>query len=223
VGARRGSTPGEFDKGDWSIPVRAVGWHTTARALGRTKAGLLENTTVWRIRSLSAFPRIVGINASVYCYSFHTTFGAAAMGVHTSYDRHVDECYLRLGETRAVAYSKTVMPGVKLDFDKEGRLLGVEVLAASRRLHRDVIESLEAPIDWMTLVEAGLYLHRSRSTLRVLLNAGKLKGRKKGRDWLVARRELDTYGDAVLWRLQRSIARDECAAVQRVRAQPRTR
>ncbi|MEX0803854.1 MAG: DUF2283 domain-containing protein [Candidatus Binatia bacterium] len=48
------------------------------------------------------------------------------------YDKTVDALYIRLQE-KEVARTQEVSDGVNLDFDTEGRLIGLEVLSASKR------------------------------------------------------------------------------------------
>jgi uncharacterized protein YuzE len=47
-------------------------------------------------------------------------------------DKENDALYLRIDEA-AVVESEEVQPGVILDFDKEGRVVGIEILALSTR------------------------------------------------------------------------------------------
>ncbi len=47
-------------------------------------------------------------------------------------DKENDALYLRLDE-EAIVESEEVQPGVILDFNKEGRVVGVEILALSSR------------------------------------------------------------------------------------------
>ena len=47
-------------------------------------------------------------------------------------DRENDALYFRLDETEIVE-SEEVQPGVILDFDKNGRVVGIEMLALSTR------------------------------------------------------------------------------------------
>jgi uncharacterized protein YuzE len=59
--------------------------------------------------------------------------------MRVEYDAEADAAYLYLIDLEAGAVSDTVegegmAEGVNLDFDAEGRLVGVEVLDASRRL-----------------------------------------------------------------------------------------
>lgn len=49
---------------------------------------------------------------------------------------------------------------------------------------------------YLSLTEAADESGLSAGTLRVLLNSGRLKGSKRGRDWSVTRAELDTYLDS---------------------------
>ncbi len=48
------------------------------------------------------------------------------------YDKQVDALYIRIQE-KYVARTQEVSDGVNLDFDGEGRLIGLEVLSASKR------------------------------------------------------------------------------------------
>lgn len=51
----------------------------------------------------------------------------------TTYDPEADALYIQLGSTRPVD-AEEVAPNVMLDYDAEGRLVGVEVLTASKLL-----------------------------------------------------------------------------------------
>lgn len=48
------------------------------------------------------------------------------------YDKQVDALYIRIQE-KDVARTQEVSDGVNLDFDEQGRLIGLEVLSASTR------------------------------------------------------------------------------------------
>jgi uncharacterized protein YuzE len=48
------------------------------------------------------------------------------------YDKQVDALYIRIQE-KDVARTQEVSDGVNLDFDDKGRLIGLEVLSASKR------------------------------------------------------------------------------------------
>ncbi len=48
------------------------------------------------------------------------------------YDPEVDALYVRLSETKIIE-SEQVQPGIILDFDDAGKVVGVEVLNASKR------------------------------------------------------------------------------------------
>jgi uncharacterized protein YuzE len=48
------------------------------------------------------------------------------------YDPTVDALYVLLGKTKIVE-SEQVQPGVILDFDESGKVVGVEILSASQR------------------------------------------------------------------------------------------
>jgi uncharacterized protein YuzE len=48
------------------------------------------------------------------------------------YDKAVDALYIRIQE-KDVARTQEVSDGVNIDFDGEGRLIGLELLSASKR------------------------------------------------------------------------------------------
>jgi len=57
-------------------------------------------------------------------------------------DKASDALYFRLDEKRIVE-SEQVRPGVILDFDSEGCVVGVEFLGISRRLSQQELSSLQ--------------------------------------------------------------------------------
>ena len=57
-------------------------------------------------------------------------------------DRENDALYLRLDESRIVE-SEEVEPGVVLDFDAQGRVVGVEILNLSARAAPDTLRVLQ--------------------------------------------------------------------------------
>ena len=57
-------------------------------------------------------------------------------------DKEADALYFRLDEA-AVVESEEVQPGVILDFDKENRVVGIEILRISSRVSLDQLRSLQ--------------------------------------------------------------------------------
>jgi len=57
-------------------------------------------------------------------------------------DKESDTLYLRLDESKVVE-SEEVRPGVILDFDNEGRVVGVEFLGISSRATWEELSSLQ--------------------------------------------------------------------------------
>ncbi len=57
-------------------------------------------------------------------------------------DKKSDTLYLRLDESKVVE-SEEVRPGVILDFDSEGRVVGVEFLGLSSRATWEELSSLQ--------------------------------------------------------------------------------
>jgi len=55
------------------------------------------------------------------------------------YDRDADAAYIRFSET-TVLESEEVADGIVLDYDAEGRIVGMEVLSARKHLPADVLD-----------------------------------------------------------------------------------
>ena len=56
------------------------------------------------------------------------------MRPETTYDPQADAVYFRFSQSRDCAETTEVAPNVMLDFDSEGRVLGMEVLGAAKVL-----------------------------------------------------------------------------------------
>ncbi len=57
-------------------------------------------------------------------------------------DKENDALYLRLDDTQIVE-SQEVQPGVILDFDKDNRVIGIEILALSTRVNTDMLKIVQ--------------------------------------------------------------------------------
>ena len=57
-------------------------------------------------------------------------------------DRENDALYLRLDES-AIAESEEVQPGVIMDFNEEGRVVGVEILQLSLRTKPEMLRHFQ--------------------------------------------------------------------------------
>ncbi len=64
------------------------------------------------------------------------------MKVELKYDREADAAYLRFSQSEIVE-SEEVSPGVILDFDVEGHIVGLEVLHAREHLPKDTLVAAE--------------------------------------------------------------------------------
>jgi len=62
--------------------------------------------------------------------------------MHRKFDRDNDALYYRLTDA-AVFESEEVQPGVILDFDGDGRVIGVELLALSTRSEPEKLRVLQ--------------------------------------------------------------------------------
>ena len=57
--------------------------------------------------------------------------------IRTSYDPEADAMFVWFGpEERKSAATQEVAPGVVLDFDSDGRVIGIEILDVSERMMR---------------------------------------------------------------------------------------
>jgi uncharacterized protein YuzE len=71
------------------------------------------------------------------------------MNLRITYDRSVNAAYIYLaGDMDPVAYTYPCDPAevrgqINLDFDADGRLIGVEVLDASRKLPKALLDAAE--------------------------------------------------------------------------------
>ncbi len=57
-------------------------------------------------------------------------------------DKENDALYFRLDET-AIVESEEVQPGVILDYDKNGRVVGIEMLGLSTRVKPKTLKTLQ--------------------------------------------------------------------------------
>ncbi len=64
------------------------------------------------------------------------------MTIRMHYDPKADAAYLRFSE-QPVVESEEVSEGVVLDFDAEGRMVGMEVLSARKHLPADALQAAE--------------------------------------------------------------------------------
>lgn len=65
--------------------------------------------------------------------------------IKTSYDPEADAMFIWLGPEGAKATeTREISPGVMLDYDGEGRLLGIEVLDVRRRTTTPVTQKVAA-------------------------------------------------------------------------------
>jgi uncharacterized protein YuzE len=112
--------------------------------------------------------------------------------VRFTYDPKVDALAIDLADAPTETV-RELAPGVSGDFDKAGRLTSIEILSASLRYPVRELRKLDDGAEWLTLPAAAKEAKLSAVTLRNQLNAGRLQGRKVGRDWQVSRAALWTY------------------------------
>lgn len=109
-----------------------------------------------------------------------------------TYDPTVDALAIDLADT-PTATMRELAPGVHGDFDKDGRLTSLEIIRASLRYPVRELKALGDGDVWLTLTQAAKEAKLTAKTLRNQLNAGRLNGKKVGRDWQVSRTVLWNY------------------------------
>lgn len=115
-----------------------------------------------------------------------------------TYDKAVDALYIEARAKAKVARTMKVSETVRVDFDAEGRLVGIEILDATYHLGKPGVAKLpEVQAEEILLADAAKEADRSPETLRWAIHAGKLRARKRGRDWVVTAVDVMNYLEAV--------------------------
>lgn len=114
--------------------------------------------------------------------------------MQSHYDPAADAMLLQFTGSRGKRIRTVeVRPGVNLDFDAANRLVALELLDASEHIPREALLQLPPAAVELTLADAAKESGHAPGTLRVLINQGRLVGRKRGRDWIVTRAALWNY------------------------------
>lgn len=114
-----------------------------------------------------------------------------------TYSPEVDAVAITLATSGRRPVTREISPGVYGDYDGD-RLVAIEILDASSRYSVEELAAMGSPETWLTLEEAAEEAAAegdpiSAITLRGLLNAGRIQGKKQGRDWLIAGSALWSY------------------------------
>ena len=113
--------------------------------------------------------------------------------MRTTYDRRSDSLAIVLANAE-VEETKSIAPGVEVDYDSSGRVVAIEVLHASDKYEINELH-LEEPDPYLSLAEAGELVGISSTTLRHQIARGVLPGTKIGRNWAVHQRDLFKYAN----------------------------
>lgn len=109
------------------------------------------------------------------------------------YDRSVDALFIELRAGAKSVRTERVTDEVRVDFDREGHAIGVEVLNASWHMPMAMLSQLPTAAKSYTLVEASGVSGLSASTLRVQIHNRRIRATKRGRDWYVDATSLENY------------------------------
>ena len=108
-----------------------------------------------------------------------------------TYDKDMDVLAILLADAE-VEETRSIAPGVEVDYDSTGRVLAIEFLSASKKYDLSGTE-LEGPDPYYSLAAAGAMFGLSPTTLRHQIGRGVLRGTKFGRNWVVHRDDLEDY------------------------------
>ena len=128
--------------------------------------------------------------------------------MNVSYDARVDALYMKLIPGQHEVRTQAIDDDIALNFDKADRLVGIEVLDASKRLDLGVLFPVdvskgssrlrtptlrarvaEEPIDWDQLIEPLLARKEAGVPVRTLERGAKNWVEEVGEDYVVMRRD----------------------------------
>lgn len=116
--------------------------------------------------------------------------------IRTQFDREANALYIRFKARAKVHSTAQASHDVAVDFDKDGYVIGVEILNAREHVGPDV-HKMPSAAEELSLGEASERSELSTETLRGQIHKGKLEARKRGRDWVVTAAALENYLEAV--------------------------
>ena len=108
-----------------------------------------------------------------------------------TYDKNIDAMMI-LFSGSDIEETRDIAPGVYVDYDAEGRMVGLEILKASEKYDLSDTE-IQPPDRYMSLSDAGAMYSLSPTTLRHQISKGVLKGKKFGRNWMVRNDHMADY------------------------------
>lgn len=113
--------------------------------------------------------------------------------IQLRYDREADALAVRFRRGVRRVRTLQVTETVYVDVDARGRIVAVEILDAGDQIPRAALAGLPSAADELTVTQAVRVSGICASRLRLLLSRGRLKGRKRGRAWLVDATALFNY------------------------------
>lgn len=110
-----------------------------------------------------------------------------------TYDPSVGALTVELAPAAASQRTVRVGPHCRVDLDRDGRPVAVEILDAPALYPIAALERLGATGAEFSLAEIGAEYGLDPSTLRHQIRNGRLEARKVGRDWKIKRSAMETY------------------------------
>lgn len=115
--------------------------------------------------------------------------------MRSTYDPQADALSIDLVVDGVRARTVKVEAGILAHLDAQNRLIELEIIGASAFYSVDELKGFESPAEYLTLARAAKESGLSHNTLRLLVNQGKLRATKRGRDWVVTTADLWNYLD----------------------------
>ena len=111
--------------------------------------------------------------------------------VKITYDKNVDAMMILFSDSD-IEETRGIAPGVYVDYDADGRMVGLEILKVSQKYDLGDAE-FQQPNPYMSLSDAGRLYGLSPTTLRHQIGRGVLRGKKFGRNWMVRNDDMAAY------------------------------
>ena len=110
------------------------------------------------------------------------------------YDVRGDILFVDLGDLGESQGAKEIAPGVYLDITADGKVLGLEILEASKRYPKEQLEQMLAyPEESISLAEAARISGLTPVAMRKAAERGRLQAKKIGRNWTTTAGALTEY------------------------------
>ena len=110
-----------------------------------------------------------------------------------TYAPEIDAFYFGFAPTRDSYRSERHYPDIIIDYGRDGRPIGIEVLNARKYLPKEALTNVPAPEPAFSLEEAAKIIGLDPATLRQQILRKRIRAEKIHRQWWVDQSALDEY------------------------------